>query len=58
MDILLKGLTRKYVVVGSQKDLCILKPFFEKNIRNIFFIFSNIFRLFTRPKHFFLLSHT
>ena len=27
------GLKSKYVVIGSQKDLCILKPFIEKNIR-------------------------
>jgi hypothetical protein len=29
------GLTSRYVVIGSQNDLCILKPFVEKKIRKL-----------------------
>ena len=28
-----KGLSSKYVVIGAQNDLCILRPFIEKKIR-------------------------
>jgi hypothetical protein len=34
------GLTSRYVVIGSQNDLCILKPFVERKIRKLFNIQS------------------
>ena len=32
--VFLKGLTSKCVVIGSQKDISILKPFIDRKIRN------------------------
>ena len=31
-----KGLNSKYIVIGAQNDLCILRPFIEKKIREYF----------------------
>ncbi len=33
-------LKSKYIVIGSQNDICILKPFLEKNIRIYIKLFS------------------
>ena len=44
-------LKSKYIVIGSQNDICILKPFLEKNIRiynyNKIIFFLNIIAKFS-----------